>query len=206
MGRSVFVRFACECLSWFVVGESGRTSRRRPHSTRRWLLKALGPLAHGSLRSPFATGVSLRSASLSRSLSDISSLRSDRGRSDDRTSATGPRPFNPPGEQALLCPASLRSAGHQEQHRTAPRPWPKPSGSTRRAPGTAPYSTATAGHTPPHPIALLASLRCSSLARCCRATRRATARATAVITTHKNRTLGARVCLTVRARQSPPAR
>jgi len=37
-------------------------------------VKAIGPLAHGSLRSPFAIEASLRSASLSRSLREIFSL------------------------------------------------------------------------------------------------------------------------------------
>jgi len=43
------------------------------------------------------------------------------------------------------------------------------------------HSTAPAVHTPPQPIALLASLRCSSLARCCRGINAATARATAAM-------------------------
>jgi len=101
-------------IRWFEARVCERKSVRRLHPSRYIALKALGPLAHGSVRSPFATQASLRSASLSRSLSDISSLRWDRGRSGDYSErefreselsrppvrfahGTDPRPFDPPG-------------------------------------------------------------------------------------------------------------
>jgi len=74
---------------------------------------ALGPLAHGSRWSPLATEASRWSASLSRSLSGISSVAPlPRIEHTQRLpfGATGPRLFSPPGT-ALPCP-----------HSPAPRP------------------------------------------------------------------------------------
>jgi len=124
-----------------ALGPLARWNRDRRHLR---VSKALGPLA-GSVRDILLARGSRRSPRRDAHFVRVSHC-SDRARAEP---ATGPRPFSPPGEHALL---SLRSPRSRLRRSL---PWfSRCSNHAPFAQTPGPHSTAD-GHTPPQPIAVL---------------------------------------------------